>query len=880
MRLILISLLVAICLNVLGSTAQPHSVSPERSAGRDELLVSSDIVLDTVDVVPPILVSVAGDEALAQGRVAYYGGRYAEATDDWQQAALHYQSDGDALLQALALSYLALAYQQLGEWLEANQSMALSQQVLKTSPSHPSIYFRIVGQVFNTQGSLQFAQGQTEAALESWQQATMAYDRAGELQYQLGSLINQAQAQQSLGLFLQARRTLDEVGRSLYQQPDSALKAIGLQNLGQVLSQIGDFQTARQVLEESLAIAQQLDELDQASRPNLNRSQILTSLGNTARAQQETITAIDYYQRAIARADDRLTLVQVQLNQLSLLIELNQPVGTLITTIQAEISQLAPSRAAIYACINFGQSLMKWGVYAPSQSNQFESASRVFAMAVQQARDLGDQRAEAYALGYLGHVYEQSQQWSEAQRLTEQALLIAQAISASDVTYQWQWQLGRLLKTQGQTQEAIAAYQIAYMTLQSIRSDLVATNPDLQFSFRESVEPIYRDFVDLLLDHPTTSINDPENLKQARDVIESLQIAELDNFFRTACLDGQSVAIEEIDQSGVAVIYPIILRDRLEIILSLPGQDLQQYTTTVSEAQVEAKLQQWRFDLEKPFTSPDGRQFGEEVFDWLLRPLQADLDQRSIATLVFVLDGVLRNVPMAALFDGENYLIETYSVALAPGLQLLNPQPLSNLRLGILAAGLTEERHGFSALQNVALELENIEASEASSQILLNQEFTSSTLQRQINASPFPVVHLATHGQFSSNASDTFILAWDKPISVNELNTLLRDRDVTRTDAIELLVLSACETAAGDQRAALGMAGFAVQSGARSTLASLWSIDDAAAAEFINQFYDQLLQQRKSKSESLRQAQLAMLHNPSYRHPIYWAPYVLLGNWL
>jgi CHAT domain-containing protein len=177
------------------------------------------------------------------------------------------------------------------------------------------------------------------------------------------------------------------------------------------------------------------------------------------------------------------------------------------------------------------------------------------------------------------------------------------------------------------------------------------------------------------------------------------------------------------------------------------------------------------------------------------------------------------------------------------------------------------------------LELKEIQT-ELKSRILLNQGFTSTTLQNQIDAQPFPIVHLATHGQFSSNANETFVLAWDKPIEVNELSALLRKRDEVREDAIELLVLSACETAAGDKRAALGLAGVAVQAGARSTLASLWTLDDESGAQFIGQFYRTLSSSNVSKAEALRQAQLSLLRDPNFRHPRYWAPYVLLGNWL
>jgi CHAT domain-containing protein len=139
---------------------------------------------------------------------------------------------------------------------------------------------------------------------------------------------------------------------------------------------------------------------------------------------------------------------------------------------------------------------------------------------------------------------------------------------------------------------------------------------------------------------------------------------------------------------------------------------------------------------------------------------------------------------------------------------------------------------------------------------------------------------LATHGQFSSDASETFVLAWDKPINLNELSELLRSREQLNPAAIELLVLSACQTATGDQRAALGLAGVAVRAGARSTLASLWNLNDESAALLTSLFYQELVKGTLNKAEALRQAQLALLRDRDYRHPVHWAPYVLVGNWL
>lgn len=164
----------------------------------------------------------------------------------------------------------------------------------------------------------------------------------------------------------------------------------------------------------------------------------------------------------------------------------------------------------------------------------------------------------------------------------------------------------------------------------------------------------------------------------------------------------------------------------------------------------------------------------------------------------------------------------------------------------------------------------------------MNNQFTRKALKQNITASGSPIIHLATHAKFSSKAEDTFILSWNERINIKELDDLLRDDTFNRKNDIELLVLSACETASGDPRATLGLAGVAVQAGARSTLATLWSVVDDSTAKIMNEFYQQLEQTgttQANKAEVLRQAQLTLLKDKKFNHPHFWSPFILIGNW-
>ncbi|NET59647.1 MAG: CHAT domain-containing protein [Symploca sp. SIO2E6] len=888
-----------------------------------------------------VISSTEASNLLIQGKTYYDTGRFTEAAIAWQQAVHLYQITDNRFNQALSLNYLCLAYQDLGQWEQAQATINQSLNLLHSSP-HPDI----LAQALNTQGSLQLATGKTEIALKSWQQAETAYAQAEDEMGVLGSKINQAQALQSLGMFQRAQKILEQVEQQLQNQPDSLVKATGWRSLGLVWQTIGNLQQSQQVLEKSLAVARQLNS-------ERDISTTLFSLGNTARGLGETAAALQYYQQATETATNPLSRLEAQLNHLKLLIHLEKftKAQALIPEIQSNLTNLPISRDSIYAQVNFAVSLIELSSNnqqpttnnkQPTTNNQQQTTktiAKILAQAVQQSQTLKDPRAESLAVGNLGKVYEQTDQWSEAQKLTEQALALAQNINARDLTYQWQWQLTRVLTNQGEMAKAIAANQQAFNILQSLRSDLVAMNPEVRFSFQEKIEPIYRNLVSLLLQEdetrgrgdagtrgwgdgemggwgdgedkenkgdniatsssqfpipnsqfpipkqPTTNNQQQttnNNLKQARKIIESLQLAELENFFRTPCLNAKAEQVDTVIEKGdrtAAVVYPIILPDRLAVILSLPGQSLSQYSIKLPQSEVEQTVTRLRQAMNPALSNKQRLKLSQKVYDWLIRPIEKQLTEGEIKTLVFVLDGVLRNVPMAALHDGEQYLIENYSVALTPSLQLLEPRSLQQLQLESLTGGLTEARNGFSALPAVAEEVKQI-SEKIPSEILLNAQFTRTNLEKQIKSLSVPIVHLATHGQFSSKPEETFLLTWDERLKVNSLSQLFKTREETNGEPIELLVLSACQTANGDKRAALGLAGLAVRSGARSTLATLWTVNDQSTAETMVEFYRYLSQGSGNRAEALRQAQLSLLKQQKYQHPYYWAPFVLVGNWL
>lgn len=858
-----------------------------------------------------------------QAQILYESGQYTQAIPLLQQAVQLYQHQGNALRQGVALSNLALVYQQAGQGQAANQTIAISFELLQRIPETAARQ-QVLAQTLSIQAHLQLAQGKAESALQNWEQATTLYQQQGNSVAVLQSQINQAQALQALGLYRRAIALLTDLSNTPQLQP--FLAATILRSLGDALQVTGDLVESRQALEQALQILEPLPPVQtqeaiaatQLSLANLTRIeattqlnlsalspaaaiQILTTsvpsrtLAETALRQRQTAVAqrfvqqseaaLKLYQQAAQQALSASTRIQAQLNQLNTLIELQRwaEARPLIETVEMQVNTLPLDQTSIYQRISLAidwLQLERIDQTIKSHPEETHSA-QLLTIAAEQAATLGDARAQSFALGNLGNLYEQTRTWEKAESLTQQAVMLAQSINAADVSYRWQWQLGRLLNQREDRAGAIAAYAEAIRSLQALRNDLVAVNRDVQFSFQAQIEPVYREFVDLLLSSPNKADISLLELVQAREVIEGLQIAELDNFFREACLETQFEIDRVVDRANLsaAIFYTIVLPDRLEVILKLPQRDLIRYTTWISQTEVEVTVDELLAELKRPYLSQRLQGLSQQVYDWLIRPAEPLLNETPMETLVFVLDSALRNLPIAALSDGQHFLVENYSIALAPGLQLTDPKPLQERRFNVLVAGLSEARANFSALNFVAQEIQDIQA-EVPSKVLFNQSFTQENLQKQLDASTFSIVHIATHGQFSSNAAETFILAWDRPINVNELSNLLQAEEVTSPEPIELLVLSACRTAVGDRRAALGMAGMAVRAGARSTIASLWNLDDDSGAVLMEQFYRELRHNPISKAEALRRAQRALLADPQYAAPRFWAPYILLGNWL
>ena len=871
---------------------------------------------------------------LKKGKRLYEQQRFSEAISILEQAAQIFQSQNNPIQQAIALSNISNAYKQIGEYQQALSYIMQSRQLLKNQSNidNDKEISTVLAQVLDIQANLELTLGKPAIALENWKKATAIYEQGNLKNATIRSLINQSLALQALGRYHLAVKILEQVVPELNKQPASILKVTALRSFGDVQLYLGEIDASLKTLQQSYEIAHQI-------KSNSQIAQTLLSLGNAqsvkANKQRSPLQntnifaktsplayvskpisqqtkklyreAIQTYEKTVAVSTSPTVKIKAQLNKLSLLIVLEEfsKAGELFSQLESTINKLPVSNASVKARINLAQNLLLLKQVSPKNAPKWEKIAKILALSIKQAEVLEDTRLQSYATGILGSVYLQTQNLHDAQKLTEKSVDLALRVQAKDIAYLWQWQLGYIFKLEDNISQAIEYYSQAVDNLNDLRGDLLVLNSDIQYSFRDKVEPVYRQLVDLLLQSSSQNVSqnvnqkqlnqkqlNQENLKQARDVIEALQLREIENYFQEVCLQAKpeiiDTVVDRIDTTA-AVIYPIILQNRLEIILRLPNQNkFNHYTTFIKANELENTLEKLQYSLRQPEQINQVNKISGEIYSWLIQPLEADLQNNKIETLVFVLDGNLRNIPMGVLYDSKapekspKYLIEKYAIALTSGLQMLEPKPLQRKELKILMAGVTEKRSinnkEFLPLSNVFLELNTIQSQIPNSKKLLNQTFTDVNLEKQIDSAKYTIVHIATHSNFSSNLEETYILTWDKLLKAEDFDNLLQINKNAKSQAIELLVLSACETANGDKRATLGLSGIAIRAGSRSTVASLWAVEDESTAKLMSQFYQELQQNKLNKAKALQQAQIKLLKNSE--PPLTWAPYVLIGNWL
>lgn len=729
------------------------------------------------------------------------------------------------------------------------------------------------------QGSLSFQRGNFEEAVSEWKEAAKLCEKEGNAGKQSEVLVLIGQAYQYVGQYSEALKSLQSALVLAEKSGDRVRIASALGSLGNVYITIGPADRAYEYLNKGLTIARELE------NPAL-QAVIANNLGNLFATQQKYDESIRAYLDSMEfskRSGNPSLVARTLANSAIAYFHKGsfKESKTLLDKALDQTRRLEHSHEKAYGLISIGLTYYRLCQHLSDQNDLLRLSSKAFEEAAVVAEITGDLRSLSYAWGYRGALAEYEKRYPEALNLTRRAILTLQPVAAPELLYLWQWQTGRLLKGLGQNKDAISAYRSAVSTLESIRYEMSTCYGSPRLSFRESAQPIYFEFVDLLLQYAASMQNQEQEapyLMEARETIELLKAAELRDYFKDECVDAaqsKKTNLDAVSKTAV-VVYPVILSDRTELLVSFPT-GLKRFSVHVEKETLTREIQRFRWALEKR-TTREYLPHAQALYDWLIRPLEPDLKSLTSDTLVFVPDGPLRMIPMAALHDGKEFLLSKYAIAVTPGLNLTDPRPVKREDIKVLSAGITDSVQGFPPLPYVSIELQAIQRLYGGTP-LINRQFLTSRLEKELREKLFSVVHIASHGIFESDIAKTFLLTYDSQLTMDQLNLdigLMRFRETP----IELLTLSACETAVGDDRAALGLAGIAIKAGARSALATLWYINDHVSSELVAEFYRQLKDPSISRATALQRAQLKLLDDLWYQHPGYWSPFLLINNWL
>ena len=745
--------------------------------------------------------------------------------------------------------------------------------------------------VYSNLASVYWQTGKPGKAVRYWQKSLEIYRKIGTNKSHekiAATLTDTASAYNDLG---QPRFSISLLNEAISIVEDKKLvkvKSMAYLTLGNAYTIQGNYSSAINAYQNSLKSIEQTDnELPIVVWNNLSKAYQQQALKTKEKAiaaeTEEDISAGELWRqvksdRALAWQaakkateirEDSKSIAQVEaLLQMAKLAKNNSQKSSdaIDSLLKAEVilSALPDSHHKVYALIELSE-----------LTEDYDSRSKsVLDVAVEIAQKINNPRVASFALGAMGEHYESQQQYDKALSWTKQAQFAAQQAQAKDSLYQWDWQAAKIYNAVGETEAAIEAYERAIASLQTIRTNTTQSQGNPLFAFQSDIEPIYRGYIELLLS------NNPDDsaLKQALQTKDLLLLNELENFFKDDCFELETFTEADrfayLQKTNTAVISTIILDNKTYVIWQLPNGKFRKYAVNISQNQLNNLITQWRFDLENK-ENDNYITLSQQLYKLLLPPkIESDLKTLRIENLVFVNDGILRNVPMAALHDGKKFLVENYAITNSLGLNIRAKD--SNPKIEKATAfGLTIGINQFPPLPYVEQEIKQL-AEMVEEEEFLNDEFTKSNFKKQIESTKSSLIHVATHGRFSGNLENSFLQAYQSQINLPELESILSEHNLNfPNNPIELMVLSACDTAAGDPRAILGMSGVAVRAGVNNVLGSLWSVNDRQIVSLINGFYNNWIRDGLSQSEALRQAQLDLIDSPDY-HPSNWSSMILL----
>jgi CHAT domain-containing protein/tetratricopeptide (TPR) repeat protein len=753
------------------------------------------------------------------------------------------------------------------------------------------------------QGIQQFDISEYQAAIRSWQQTLAIYQQLKDRDGEASSLNNLGLAYYSLGQYPKAIEFHQQSLAIKQEIGDRNGEALSLMNMGIAYSELGQYPKAIEFYQQSLSIQRQIGDRN-------GQALSLMNIGNVYFDLEQYPKAIEFFHKSLS--------------------------------IQRQIGDRNGEAKSIG---NMGNAYNFLGQY-PKAIEFFQQSMVIF-------RDIGDIAGQGITLSKIGSTLKKQQQPELAIIFYKQSVNVREGIrqglrklprdqqeSYTQTVADTYRSLADLLLSQGRVLEAQQVLEL--LKIQELRDftrNARAGGETAGIALSRIEEDILKKYGTLIafgLKLYECEQQKCNILSQLRDQLDTLtqQFNQDTNTFRKTLQErlAKDPALMEPEQvrntaakivtaePDTILVYPLVLKDKIRILLATrageKGVVFRTFETPVNQQQLWNKVSQFRTELSNPNGEKELKAISQELYNWLIKPLEGEIKGKNVRNLVFSLDRSTRYIPMAALFDGKQYLIERYGIStiLNAGLTDVKDRlPSKKQDIKVLAMGVSKAFPGFNALSNVPLELANIVQKSGKENTgifpgseFLDEAFIFPTLRDNLSGNK--ILHIATHGKFESGRPEnSFLLSGTgEELKIDQIQTLQNYMKDTH-----LVVLSACETALGgvdaDGIEMSGISFYFLTNGAKAVIASLWLVNDASTSQLMQQFYQNLSTGKMTKAQALREAQIAMIqdskiqsgdvnrssvnytpgqsrnsesisHNLS--HPYYWSPFILIGNGL
>jgi CHAT domain-containing protein/Tfp pilus assembly protein PilF len=877
------------------------------------------------------MAEVEANQLLQQGIQQFNVSQFREALQSWEQALDIYREIGDRAGEGGALVNLGSAYYSLGDYQQAidfyEQRLAIAREIGDRAGE---------GKALGGLGNAYLSLGDYQQAIDLYEQQLVITREIGDRAGEGNALNNLGEAYRNLGDYQQAI-DLYEQALALFRELGGRAEEGGiLGNLGIAYANLGDYQQAIDLYEQQLVITREIGD-------RAGEGRTLGNLGIVYRNLGDYQQAIDFYEQSLAiareigdragegRALGNLGIAYANLGDYQQAIDFYEQ----SLAIAREIGDRAGEGITLG---NLGIVYDNLGDY-PQAIDFYEQSLAI-------ARAIGDRAGEGSTLGNLGKLLADQNQQELAIVFLKSSVAVRESIrggireldtdlqqSYTDTvagTYRF---LADLLLEAGRIPEAQQVLDL--LKIEELRefTDIRATWTGTELAYTDLEEPVAEAHTDLIAFGQKLYECQQTNCAELSDLLdeqEALIAAYNDEVSNFEAVVRQRRADDPLFQdpdnlSGAAqdllaanpnsvLIYPFVTADKLWLLWAA-GSAVGSVQVDVTQGEISSTVQRFGELLTSGGNLPELQATSQQLYGWLIEPLEAELQANGIEQLIFVNDRVTRYIPMAALWDGEQFLIERYtlSTVISPELTDTEDRLTGIDESQVLGLGLSQPVSGFNPLPAVEPELDNIILSGATDatgiypgQLHLNEAFTLEQLKD--NVLNHRVLHIASHAAFvPGRKEDSFILLGDgQKLRVTDIDDMSG-----RLGNLHMVVLSACQTAlggeAGDGTEIAGISSYFLKTGrAETVIASLWAVNDTSTSLLMQRFYELLASGELTKAEALRQAQLSLLYDEDtetrlaasratidvesrdgqnsamtgFQHPYHWAPFILIGNGL